>query len=210
MKKHIISIIIIACGVSLFAQEKGKYKDPGDSRFVYMTSIGAMSGAGDIELPDRTLRNRLFQINVNQLIAYQFNPKFFMGVTLGMDIWPRTAFIPIGLNLSTNFIRYRVSPHWYLNAGYAFKWYMASKPETSTKVIHGDNPGPFIESGLGIKIEISKKVSMYIMAQYKMQHSSIKYSVEEPNEPDNSEYFTNRESNHHYHFAGVKIGVLYW
>lgn len=210
MKKYIITIIILACCISLYSQEKGRYRDPSDSRFVYMTSIGASSGVGNIELPDRTLSNRLYMIKINQLIDYQFNSNFFMGVSLGIDIWPRTAFIPIGLNLSTNFTRKRVAPHWFMNAGYSFKWYVEPKPENNTRVIHGAKPGPYVESGLGIKIQLAKKVTMFIMAEYKMQHSSIKYSVLEPNQPDNSEYFTNSEQKHHYHFVGAKIGVMYW
>ena len=79
----------------------------------------------------------------------------------------------------------------------------------TTRVIQGAKAGPVAETGLGVNIRLNEKVAILFMATYKMQYSSIKYSVLDPNEPDNSEYFTNSEKNNFYHFGGVKIGVLY-
>ncbi|MBP5650574.1 MAG: hypothetical protein J6X01_05805 [Bacteroidales bacterium] len=209
MKRILIAFICLSCLFSSFAQEKNKYHDRKDSKFVFMTSINAAGGAGVIKIPNRNIPNRLFSFQVNQLLAYQFNPNFFMGVNLGIDFWQNTAFIPLCLNLSVNFTKTRISPHWFANMGYSFKWYINQKPEQTTRVIQGATPGPVVETGLGINIKVSEKVSLLILATYKMQHSSIKYSVQMPDEPDNSEYFTNAEKNHHYHFGGVKFGILY-
>ncbi|MBR4535870.1 MAG: hypothetical protein IKO62_04355 [Bacteroidales bacterium] len=209
MKKILITILCLSCLFCSFAQEKNKYHDRKDSKFVFMTTIGAAGGAGSIKIPNREIPNRLFAIQVNQLLAYQFNPNFFMGINLGIDFWRYTAFIPLTLNLSVNFTKTRISPHWFVNMGYSFKWYMNQKPELTTRVIQGAKPGPLVETGLGVNIKVSEKVSLLILATYKMQHSSIKYSVPVPDEPDNSEYFTNAEQNHHYHFGGVKFGILY-
>ncbi len=209
MKKILITIICLGCLLSSFAQEKEKFHDRKDSKFVFMTTIGAAGGAGKIIIPNRQIPNRLFAIQINQLLAYQFNPNFFMGVNLGIDFWQYTAFIPLTFNLSVNFTKTRISPHWYANMGYSFKWYMNQKPELTTKVIQGAKAGPVVETGLGVNIRVNEKVSLLILATYKMQHSSIKYSVQYPDEPDNSEYFTNEEKNKHYHFGGVKFGILY-
>ncbi len=212
MKKIITIIICLCCVFGSYAQNKDareNVRNAKDSKFVFMTTIGVAGGVGSIKIPDREIQNRLFAIQVNQLLAYQFNPYFFMGVNLGIDFWRYTAFIPLTLNLSVNFTKTRIKPHWFANMGYSFKWYMNQKPELTTKVIQGGNPGPVVETGLGINIKVSEKVSLLILATYKMQHSCVKYSVEIPNEPDNSEYFTNAEKNHHYHFGGVKFGILY-
>lgn len=209
MKKIILIILCFCCVFASYAQSKEKFRDKKDSKFVFMSTIGVAGGAGSIKIPNREIQNRLFSVQVNQLLAYQFNPNFFMGVNLGIDFWRYTAFIPLSLNLSVNFTRTRICPHWYVNMGYSFKWYMNQKPELTTRVIQGAKPGPFVETGLGINIKVSDKVSLLILATYKMQHSSIKYSVVIPDEPDNSEYFTNSEKNHHYHFGGVKFGILY-
>lgn len=210
MKKLLLIFICLACLFSSFAQEeRNKFHNKKDSKFVFMTTIGAAGGAGSIKIPNRELPNRLFAIQVNQLLAYQFNPNFFMGVNLGIDFWRYTAFIPLTLNLSVNFTKTRVSPHWFVNMGYSFKWYMNQKPELTTRVIMGTKNGPVVETGLGVNIRVSEKVSLLILATYKMQHSNIQYSELKPDEPDNSEYFTNSEINHHFHFGGVKFGILY-
>ena len=211
MKKLLLIIVCLCCVFGSYAQnnDKDKYRNPKESKFVFMSTIGVAGGAGSIKIPNREIPNRLFSIQVNQLLAYQFNPNFFMGVNLGIDFWRYTAFIPLTFNLSVNFTRTRISPHWYANMGYSFKWYMNQKPELTTRVIQGAKAGPVVETGLGINIKVSEKVSLLILAIYKMQHSSIKYSVAMPDEPDNSEYFTNSEKNHHYHFGGVKFGILY-
>lgn len=209
MKKILIISLCLLCFTSGFSQTKENYKNPKDSKFVFMTSVGVYGGVGDFQIPNRTIKNRMFSVEASQLLAYQFNPYFFMGVNLGIDFWRYTAFIPIGLNLSVNFTKTKIAPHWYVNMGYSFKWYMNQTPEKNTRVIHGAATGPFVESGLGINVKVSEKVSLLILADYKMQHSSIKYSVLYPDEPDNSEYFTNSEKKNHYHFVGVKFGILY-
>jgi hypothetical protein len=212
MKKIILILISFCCVFGAYAQNKNvkeNLRNPKESKFVFMTTIGAAGGAGSIKIPNREIQNRLFAIQVNQLLAYQFNPNFFMGINLGIDFWRYTAFIPLTLNLSVNFTKTRIAPHWYANMGYSFKWYMNQKPELTTKVIQGAKAGPVVETGLGVNIKVSEKVSLLILATYKMQHSSIKYSVAIPDEPDNSTFFTNQEKNHHYHFGGVKFGVLY-
>lgn len=209
MKKIILIIACICLIFSSFGQEREKFHDRKDSKFVFMTTIGAAGGAGSIKIPNREIPNKLFNIQVGQLLAYQFNPNFFMGVNLGIDFWRYTAFIPLTLNLSVNFTKTKISPHWFANLGYSFKWYMNQKPELTTRVIQGAKAGPVAETGLGVNIRLNEKVAILFMATYKMQYSSIKYSVLDPNEPDNSEYFTNSEKNNFYHFGGVKIGVLY-
>lgn len=209
MKKTIIILLCLSCFFGSFAQERNKFKNPKESKFVFMTTLGVAGGAGNIQIPDRDIPNRLFAVQVNQLLAYQFNPYFFMGVNLGIDFWRYTAFIPLTLNLSVNFTKTKIKPHWYANMGYSFKWYMNQKPELTTRVIQGATAGPVVETGLGVNIKVSDKVSLLILATYKMQHSSIKYSILSPDEPDNSEYFTNETKNHHYHFGGVKFGILY-
>ncbi len=209
MKKVILIIACICLIFSSFGQEREKFHDRKDSKFVFMTTIGAAGGAGSIKIPNREIPNKLFNIQVGQLLAYQFNPNFFMGVNLGIDFWRYTAFIPLTLNLSVNFTKTKISPHWFANLGYSFKWYMNQKPELTTRVIQGAKAGPVAETGFGVNIRLNEKVAILFMATYKMQYSSIKYSVLDPNEPDNSEYFTNSEKNNFYHFGGVKIGVLY-
>lgn len=180
------------------------------SHFAYMTTIGYNSGVGTLHFGNRKLQNKIPVFSVNQLVAYQFNPYVSLGVELGLDVWKHTAFIPLTGNLTVEFIDRMATPLWYMNAGYAFKWYVSSKPEKMTYVIHGAKPGLFLNTGLGAKVQIKERLHLFIAADYKVQHTTLQYSVYEPAEMDYSAITTNRTEKKFYHFIGLRIGFMYW
>jgi hypothetical protein len=180
-----------------------------ESKFVYMSSLGFNSGIGNIRIPDKIIPVRNAEFFLQQLLAYQFNNYVFTGIGAGINIWKRTAFIPVYAAIHVNFMDRRVSPHWYLNAGYAFKWYMKTEPEALTRVIHGATTGIYGESGFGVKVKVSDKFSVLAIANYMLQQSTIRYSVINPGESDFSAYATNRSQTALYHFVGFKVGFLY-
>lgn len=205
--KRIITIAILAvftlkCG---YAQPRGR---DHEKKFVFMTSLGFSAGVGNLKFEERHVPNTIPLYRIQQVLGYQFNNYFFMGIGGGVDIWRKTAFIPLYANFSVNFINKKISPHFYLNTGYSFKWYASQKPEDNTRVIHGSGTGLYGESGLGIQVKAWEKVSFIFTATYTMQQSKLKYSVPVPGE-DFSHYFANRSQNMLYHFIGLKIGILY-
>jgi len=204
-KKWLSGLILCSVVWGVCAQQPRKQ----EAKFVYMSSLGFNSGVGSIRIPDKTVPVRNAEFLLQQLLAYQFNNYVFTGVGAGINIWKRTAFIPIYAALHVNFIDRKVSPHWYLNAGYSFKWYMNNKPEALTRIIHGNASGIYGESGLGVKIKVSDKFSVLTVVNYVLQQSTIRYSVVEPNEPDFSAYATNRSQTALYHFVGFRVGFLY-
>lgn len=209
--KNIRILILTFCTIALLGFE-GRAQSgmiTQERKFVYMTSLGYSFGVGEIELENKTVPNKNPSIQVNQLLGYQFCDNFYMGLGVGMDFWRHTAFVPVYWNFSVNMLKRNVSPMLYLNAGYSFKWYISSQPEAMTRVIHGTKTGPMVETGLGIRIKFNKKVSLNIAASYKFQHSAIRYSVIENGEPDFSLYSTNRIKNVFYHFAGIRLGIMY-
>ena len=180
------------------------------SHFAFMSSLGFNAGVGKITYESHTMNNTIPLFNARQLFLYQFNPHISAGVELGVDIWKKTAFIPLALHFSVDFMDYRVTPHWYVNAGYAFKWYVSSQPEKMTRVIHGAKSGWHVNTGLGFKLYLKERLSLVLAADYKMQYTTIQYSVVKPNEVDYSLITTNRTKNVFYHFIGVRVGLLYW
>lgn len=180
------------------------------SHFTYMTTVGINSGVGTLHFAGRNLQNKIPVFSVNQLVAYQFNPYVSLGVELGLNVWKRTAFIPLTGNLMVEFLDRKATPLWYMNAGYAFKWYVSSKPETMTRVIHGAKPGLHLNTGLGAKVQIKEKLHLFIAADYKVQHTTLQYSVYGPTEKDYSAITTNRTEKKFYHFIGLRIGFVYW
>ncbi|MCK9339241.1 MAG: hypothetical protein M0P38_04540 [Bacteroidales bacterium] len=211
-KNHCIIGLILCCLLMIpSAQSQNiKTKRTKESKFVYMTSLGFNAGVGILKFENRQIDNRIMVFNVNQLLAYQFNPYVTSGIGLGVDVWKKTAFIPLTANLSINFMDHFVTPHWYVNVGYAFKWYVSSKPEVMERVIQGATPGWHLNSGFGAKIKIKDNLALMIAADYRMQNTTLKYSVSTNYDYDYSLVTTNRTVNKYYHFVGVKIGLWYW
>ncbi|MCQ2283767.1 MAG: hypothetical protein MJZ57_02565 [Bacteroidales bacterium] len=206
----IIGVLFLVCSVQ--AQRAHSQQE---HKFVYMTSFGYASGLSKIDLSDqnggilKTVYNKNPNFQINQLLAYQFNNYFYMGIGAGLDFWKYTAFVPVYLNFSVNMIDKKISPMAYVNLGYGFKWYLQSKPETMDRVVHGTSAGPMGEGGLGIRLKFNSKVSLVIAGCYKAQYSDIRYTVPKPGEQDFSAYSTNAVQKILYHFAGVRVGILY-
>lgn len=181
------------------------------SHFAYMTTAGFNSGVGTLHYGSRKMQNKIPLFSVNQLVAYQFNPYVSLGIELGLDVWKHTAFIPLTGNLTVEFIDRVATPLWYMNAGYAFKWYVSSKPEKMTHVIHGAKPGLHLNTGLGAKVQIKEKLHLFIAADYKVQYTTLQYSeVASTDLYDYSAITTNRTDKKFYHFIGLRIGFMYW
>ncbi len=181
------------------------------SHFIYMTTAGYNSGVGTLHYGNSKMQNKIPMFSVNQMVGYQFNPYVSLGIELGLDVWKHTAFIPMTANLTVEFIDRVATPLWYMNAGYAFKWYVSSKPEMMTHVIHGAKPGLHLNTGIGAKVQLKEKLHLFIAADYKVQHTTIQYSVVNPTDQyDYSSITTNRTDKKFYHFIGLRVGFMYW
>lgn len=206
MKKTLIILIASLLCVNVYAQHR---RATPERKFIYMTSLGYATGVGQIELENKTVQNKSFDVSVNQLLGYQFNPYFQMGLGAGFDFWRHTAFIPIYLNLTVNFTDTKIEPLFYMNMGYSFKWYVSSIPEKMDRVVHGTKSGPMGEAGIGMRINLNEKLSIVIAACYKNQYTDIRYTILQPDEQDFSAYSTNAVKNALYHFAGIRLGIQY-
>jgi hypothetical protein len=206
MKKSLI--IFIALTLCLAGHAQNRRKTP-DRKFIYMTSIGYATGLGQIELETKTVQNKNFDISINQLLGYQFNPYFQLGLGAGFDFWNYTAFIPVYLNLTVNFTDTKIEPMFYMNMGYSFKWYVSSVPDKMDRVVHGTSTGPMGEAGLGIRINLNDRLSLVLAACYKNQYSDIRYTIPTSEGQDFSAFSTNTRKNVLYHFAGIRLGIQF-
>lgn len=206
MKKTLIFLTAMLLCITIHAQNR---RPTPERKFIYMTSVGYATGVGQIALEQQTVQNRNFDISVNQLLGYQFNPYFQLGLGAGFDFWKHTAFIPIYLNITVNFTKTKFVPVFYANMGYSFKWYVSSVPEKMDHVVHGTKTGPMGEAGIGMRINLNEKISLLLAACYKNQYTDIRYTILQPDEPDFSAYSTNKQKNVLYHFAGIRLGIQY-
>lgn len=207
MKKGLFFLFGIILTCTFVNAQTGMIRQ--EHKFVYMTSLGYANGFGNIVLENKTVVNKNPNFQLNQLLAYQFNDYFYMGIGASVDVWHYTAFVPVYLNFSVNMTSKDIAPMAYLNVGYGFKWYISSKPETMTRVIHGATTGPMGEGGLGIRIRFNDKLSLVVAGCYKAQLSSIRYTIVKDGEQDFSAYSTNSIKRVLYNFAGVRVGLMY-
>ena len=206
MKKTLFILAAMLLCITIQAQNR---RPTPEKKFIYMTSVGYATGLGQIVLEQQTVQNRNFDISVNQLLGYQFNPYFQLGLGAGFDFWKHTAFIPIYLNITVNCTRTKFVPVFYANLGYSFKWYVSSVPEKMDRVVHGTKTGPMGEGGIGMRIHLNEKLSLLLAACYKVQYTDIRYTILGPNDQDFSAFSTNNSKNVFYHFAGVRLGIQY-
>lgn len=178
------------------------------SKFVYATSMGFSSGVGTLNFDTRHLDNDRNLFKIQQLLAYQFNNYVTVGLGGGIDIWKKTAFIPLYASVQVNFIDRRLTPYIFVNTGYAFKWYGSQSPDANNRVIHGSTAGLHGEGGVGLKIRMNEKIAFLIAANYTLQQTSIKYSTADT-DLSLTKLYTNSQQNLLYHFVGLKLGILY-
>ncbi|MDR2972340.1 MAG: hypothetical protein LBU83_10495 [Bacteroidales bacterium] len=184
-----------------FAQAK---KAPKDSpHFVYQSSLSLAYGIGKNYNGTSTLPNGNLSFEIQQIIAYQFNNYFFTGVGTGLDFWfcekKTSTFIPIYANATAKFMDKKTAPFLFVNLGYAFKWQVEKKIEEN--IFYGTKAGIFFQTGLGLNLKFSEKLSLLFSAYYKMQQSAIQFRE--------SPLLLAETKNQLFHFIGIKIGVLY-
>ena len=173
------------------------------ARFVYQSSLSLAYGVGNNFIEKDTVPNNNFSFEIQQLLAYQFNPYFFTGLGAGLDFWfydkKVSAFIPIFANATLRFTDKKMSPFLFANLGYAFKWLVEKKVEEN--VFYGSKAGIYFQTGLGLNITFSEKLSLLFSAYYKLQQSAIQFRE--------SELLLSQTPNQLFHFVGIRIGLLY-
>jgi len=184
-----------------FAQQKVAPKE--SPHFVYQSSLSLAYGLGKINAGFDTVPNSNLSFEIQQVIAYQFNNYIFAGVGAGLDFWfcekKVSAFIPIFANATVKFMDKKTAPFAFANLGYAFKWQVEKKLEEN--IFYGTKAGIYFQSGVGLNLKFSEKISFLFSAYYKMQQSVVQYRE--------NELLLVDTKNQLFHFVGVKIAVLY-
>jgi hypothetical protein len=179
-------------------------RPPQDApHFVYQSSLLGAIGMGKNFTGLDSAANGNISFEVQQVIAYQFNNYFFTGGGVGMDFWfnekQTSTFIPIFANATVKFMNKKTSPFMFANVGYAFKWQAQKKIEE--KMFWGTKAGIYFQTGVGVNLKFSEKLSLLFSAYYKMQQSANQYRE--------TALLLAETENQLFHFAGIKIGILF-
>jgi len=193
----------VFCFLLFFPSFAQYNKSPHDApHFVYQSSLSAAFGIGKNYVEQDTLKGNSYSVDFQQLVAYQFSNIFYTGVGAGLDFWitekKLSTFIPIFANATVKFMDKKSAPFLFANIGYAFKWQMAKKMEEN--IFYGTKAGIYFQAGIGINVKFSEKLSLLFSAYYKMQQSAIQYR---------DGLLLAETKNQLFHFAGIKVGLLY-
>ncbi len=207
LKKYTILVFVIMMGFSanMQAQQMDDFKERG---VIYISSFSFANGFNEISYAENTTMTNLnTAVSLHQVVGYQFNPYFSLGMGVGFEKWKRTSFIPLYADLRANLLYGRYSPFISADFGYSSKWYESPIPDPKNLVIEGATEGLFFAGGLGLKVMFSKSAAGVISFEYKLQESSLKWS-----DDLNFEFktlTTNQETRVLYQFVGVRVGVLF-
>lgn len=221
----ITCVLVVVCSWSNMAnaQELKYIKEKGP---LFITSASFYHGfaripyapkEGENEKETEILRQGLPAVSLSQFMGYQFNPYLCLGVGVSFDYWTiKNAFLPVYVDFRVNMTKHRFAPQWYLNIGYASRWYMDSKPykagtgNTSEYIIHGAKSGWMAETGFGLKVNVKYSTALIISVFARFQESSLRYYAGSTKPSQNIRpLLVNADQSCMYISLGVKAGVAF-
>lgn len=218
--KRVIAILTLVCFIFPLTLQAQRRNTPGTKVTgpTYITSPVFLQGVGSIKIGEKKFKNHISIAGVTQFVGYQFSPYVAAGIGAGFEYWTncKNAFTPIYADLRINLGDAPMAPQWYLNVGFANRWYIDSKPYISDKqgnsttyLIHGDRSGIMVETGLGIKAKVSKDVAILISGDVKFQESSVKYYEGDEQLTNMKALLVNTSEHNWYVFAGIRAGIIF-
>lgn len=141
-----------------------------------MTEIGFIYGPGQSGATQYyyTMSNADdFGLSINTVNGYQIWPYLYVAAGVGIDryITYRQTFSPFYLRLASEFLKKKVTPYVYCDAGYALMW--GQKSDEWTK--YSGHGGLYIAAGGGVRIYTRSRASVILSAGYKRTESETSW-----------------------------------
>ncbi|MEZ4777427.1 MAG: hypothetical protein R3D00_29895 [Bacteroidia bacterium] len=100
--------------------------------------------------------------------GYHFHRLLNVGVGTGIDVYGRGTVTPFFLDVHGELFEKRVSPHYFVNAGYG----RGTFPNWGTRVFEGGLMG---HAGLGVKLNTRSRNEWFFTIGYKFQHTYMEF-----------------------------------
>ena len=110
-------------------------------------------------------------LSLQTINGYQFWPYLFVGGGVGIDrfITYQQTFSPFFLRVSSEFLKRKVTPYVYVDAGYSVMW---KQPSDNSGTSIKNAGGAYTSAGGGVRIYTRSRASVILSAGYKMNMSS--------------------------------------
>ena len=115
-----------------------------------------------------------FGLSLHTVNGYQVWPYLFAGFGMGIDrfITYQQTFSPFYLRVASEFLKKKVTPYVFLDAGYSVMWKQPDDTYTSYK----NKGGLYVSTGAGVRIYTRSRASVLISMSYKRNNSQTDMS----------------------------------
>lgn len=112
-------------------------------------------------------------LSIHTINGYQFWPYLFVGAGMGIDryINYRQTFSPFYLRVTSEFLKRRVTPYVFGDAGYALMW----QQKDNEFISYRNKGGYYVQAGGGVRIYTASRASVMLGLAYKRQYSETKW-----------------------------------
>jgi hypothetical protein len=114
-------------------------------------------------------------LSLQTVNGYQFWPYLFVGGGVGIDrfITYQQTFSPFFVRLTSEFLKRKVTPYVYVDAGYSVMW---KQPSTENISYLQSAGGAYTAAGAGLRIYTRSRASVMLSAGYKMNMSKTSWT----------------------------------
>lgn len=135
--------------------------------FITVAELSYAYGTGIVKTRIGSFQNSMRGYNLSVSRGYLIAPTFYMGLGAGYNHYEDTKFLPVFLDLRSDFFRERLRPLFALRIGHSFGW-----KDNQNGVDWG---GFMIQADLGIKLMLSYGSSVYLSIGTRSQQVKIPY-----------------------------------
>lgn len=165
----------------------GQHAEEAKSKPAYEPKTGFIHAADIGLLFGQTSYGVAPSFSANIVNSYQFNPHFGTGLGLGIDLYGNITTLPVYANLKGAFTKKKVTPYYFLNAGYTFAWANEHYNDLEYDHVKG---GWFFQPGLGYQFNMAQS-ALLIGFGYRIQKVTLDYHT--PNWQWDGEIFYHEE-----------------
>ncbi len=140
--------------------------------FRNMTEVGFIYGPGQSGYTQYYYSNATaddFGLSISTTNGYQIWPYLYVAAGVGIDryITYKQTFSPFFVRLASEFLKKKVTPYVFCDAGYALMW----KQKNDEWTVYNGKGGLYIAAGGGVRIYTRSRASITLSAAYKRTHS---------------------------------------
>lgn len=142
-----------------------------------------------------------FGISLHTVNGYQLWPYLYAGAGVGIDrmITYKQTFSPFYVRVASEFLKRKVTPYVFVDAGYVVMWQQKADDYVSYK----NKGGVYVSAGGGVRIYTRSRASVILSASYKRTASETTWWY---TNYDPGTYYTIKRS---YQRLAVNIGVTF-